>query len=67
MKILNLNICNNKIRSFKYKRYKNRIEYSCNSKRHRTDGPAVERSNGEKHWYKEGRLHRTDGSLMESV
>src|SRR5690554_6673562 len=32
-----------------------------NGNRHRTDGPAVERSNGDKFWYLNGKLHRTDG------
>ena len=32
---------------------------------HRTDGPAVEYSNGTKFWYLNGRLHRTDGPAVE--
>ena len=32
---------------------------------HRLDGPAVEHSNGDKWWYKEGRLHREDESAVE--
>jgi hypothetical protein len=33
---------------------------------HRTDGPAVEFSNGNKSWYLNNQLHRTDGPAIES-
>lgn len=33
--------------------------------RHRTDGPAVEYSDGTKLWYKEGKLHHIDGPAIE--
>jgi hypothetical protein len=36
-----------------------------NDKLHRTDGPAVEYSNGGKAWYLNGELHRTDGPAIE--
>ena len=29
-----------------------------NDKRHRTDGPAVERANGTKEWYQDGKKYR---------
>ena len=32
---------------------------------HRTDGPAVEYSNGVKEWWQNGHLHRTDGPAVE--
>lgn len=32
---------------------------------HREDGPAMERSNGDKFWYLNGELHRKDGPAME--
>jgi len=32
---------------------------------HRKDGPAIERSNGDKFWYKEGKPHRIDGPAIE--
>jgi len=32
---------------------------------HREDGPAIERSNGSKHWYINGNLHREDGPAVE--
>jgi hypothetical protein len=35
-----------------------------NGKLHRTDGPAVERTNT-KQWYLKGKLHRTDGHAIE--
>jgi hypothetical protein len=33
--------------------------------RHRTDGPAVERSNGNNIWYVRGKCHRLDGPAIE--
>lgn len=33
-------------------------------KRHRTDGPAVDRPDGSKYWYVNGKLHRTDGPAV---
>jgi hypothetical protein len=38
-----------------------------NGKRHRTDGPAVERTNGDKFWYLNDQLHRTDGPAVEGA
>ena len=32
---------------------------------HREDGPAIEYANGDKSWYKEGKLHRLDGPACE--
>jgi hypothetical protein len=32
---------------------------------HRTDGPAVEYSNGSKSWWIKGKCHRTDGPAVE--
>jgi hypothetical protein len=34
---------------------------------HKTDGPAVERANGDKFWYLNGVQHRTDGPAIEGV
>ena len=31
---------------------------------HRVDGPAVERSNGDKEWYLNGKLHRINGPAL---
>jgi len=36
-----------------------------NGKRHREDGPAIERFNGDKEWYLNGNLHREDGPAIE--
>lgn len=33
---------------------------------HRTDGPAVEREDGGKEWWLNGKLHRTDGPAIET-
>jgi hypothetical protein len=33
--------------------------------RHRIDGPAIERSDGSKEWYVDGKLHRLDGPAVE--
>jgi hypothetical protein len=40
-------------------------EWLLNGKRHRTDGPAVERPNGTKEWWLNGNLHRIDGPAIE--
>ena len=34
-------------------------------KLHRTDGPAVEYTDGDKFWWQNGLLHRTDGPAIE--
>tara|TARA_R110000868_G_scaffold77151_3_gene221249 strand:+ start:2082 stop:2342 length:261 start_codon:yes stop_codon:yes gene_type:complete len=34
---------------------------------HRTDGPAIEFSNGDKSWYLNGLRHREDGPAYEGV
>ena len=39
--------------------------YNKNGKRHRLDGPAVERSDGYKVYYVDGKRHRLDGPAME--
>ena len=36
-----------------------------NDKRHREDGPAIERARGDKCWYINGKLHREDGPAVE--
>jgi len=36
-----------------------------NDKRHREDGPALERANGTKEWFLNGKLHREDGPAVE--
>jgi len=36
-----------------------------NGKRHRTDGPAIERIGGTKEWYQNDKRHRTDGPAVE--
>lgn len=33
---------------------------------HRSDGPAIESSNGSKYWYLNGKIHREDGPAIES-
>jgi hypothetical protein len=51
---------------YEVKVYTNGDKYwYLNGKRHREDGPAVERSNGEKYWYLNGNLHREDGPAVE--
>ena len=39
--------------------------YYFNNELHRTDGPALEYSNGHKEWFQYGKLHRTDGPAIE--
>jgi hypothetical protein len=36
-----------------------------NGERHRTDGPAIELTNGFKEWYINDKLHRVDGPAIE--
>ena len=36
-----------------------------NGKRHREDGPAIERANGSKSWYLNDKYHREDGPAIE--
>jgi hypothetical protein len=36
-----------------------------NNRRHREDGPAVERGNGTKEWWIRGERHREDGPAIE--
>ena len=43
----------------------NRFYYDNAGLLHRTDGPAVEYSNGDKVWYQNGQLHRTDGPAID--
>jgi hypothetical protein len=45
--------------------YPDRTEWFLNGKLHRTDGPAIERANGDRLWYLNGNLHRTDGPAIE--
>jgi hypothetical protein len=42
-------------------------KYWCNDngELHRTDGPAIERKDGQLEWWVNGELHRTDGPAME--
>ena len=42
-----------------------KIWRNSKGERHRTDGPAVERTNGDKVWYFNGQRHRTDGPAIE--
>ena len=39
-------------------------EWYLNGKRHREDGPAVERPDGTKVWYLNGKFHREDGPAI---
>ena len=43
------------------------LEYRYKGKLHREDGPAIERPNGYKAWYKNGQLHREDGPAVAWV
>jgi hypothetical protein len=40
-------------------------EWFLNGKKHREDGPAVERANGAKEWWLNGKQHREDGPAIE--
>ena len=41
------------------------IYYLLNGKCHRSDGPAVEWSDGDKYWFFYGKRHRSDGPALE--
>jgi hypothetical protein len=43
----------------------NKVWRQSAGQRHRTDGPAVEFSNGGKEWWIHGQRHRTDGPAVE--
>ena len=46
--------------------FDNKIEYrNILGQLHRTDGPAVEYSDGDKFWYINGKRHREDGPVVE--
>ena len=52
------------------KTYKVQVKDDCiiwyhpkTNKRHREDGPAVEYADGDKAWYKNGKLHRMERSI----
>ena len=40
---------------------RNKFWYNSKGMRHREDGPAEEYTNGDKFWWKNGKLHREDG------
>ena len=40
-------------------------EWYLNGKRHREDGPAIERADGSKSWWLDGKCHREDGPAVE--
>ena len=40
-------------------------EWLLNGKRHREDGPAIERASGYKEWWLNDKLHREDGPAVE--
>ncbi len=48
-------------------RYKdgNREWFNSKGECHRTDGPAIERNNGDRYWYQDGDRHRLDGPALE--
>lgn len=43
------------------------IRWYLNGKYHREDGPAIERSNGDKEWWFQGKRHREDGPVFEGA
>ena len=40
-------------------------EHSTSKQFHRIDGPAVERADGDRYWYIDGKYHREDGPAIE--
>ncbi len=41
------------------------IHVTADDKLHREDGPAIERTNGDREWYRNGKRHREDGPAIE--
>lgn len=50
---------------FDYNSNMHRIVWTLRGRFHRTDGPAVEWADGDKHWIIHGKLHREDGPAVE--
>ena len=51
---------------YNVKVYKDGDKYwYLNGKRHREDGPSIERANGNRYWYLDDKLHREDGPAIE--
>lgn len=46
---------------------KNGTLYRLDGKFHRTDGPAIEYTNGDREWYIKGLHHRTDGPAIDRI
>ena len=59
----------NTLEALKYKivvdEYGDKYYYNSLNQRHREDGPAIERADGTKAWYIDGKLHREDGPAIE--
>ena len=45
--------------------YGNTYYYNDLNQYHREDGPAIEETNGNKCWYRNGQYHREDGPAVE--
>lgn len=39
--------------------------FNADGEFHREDGPAIERANGSRHWFRNGERHREDGPAVE--
>jgi hypothetical protein len=50
-----------------YKKSDGSVHWFLNSKRHRTDGPAIECADGSTFWYLNGKHHREGGPAYEDV
>ena len=50
---------------YKVRVYEDKTEWFLNGLRHREDGPAVERTNGQKEWFLKGVHHRENGPAIE--
>ena len=41
--------------------------WRVDGKKHREDGPAIERANGDHEWWVDGQLNRVDGPAVEDA
>jgi len=64
---MEINIQRKNIIMLEINKYGDRFWFNKNRNLHRLDGPATERNDGTKTWYKNGKKHRLDGPAVENM